>query len=71
MRNFKKQFSIILLKKQFIFRDVQQKLLKQIMDNPDFLPAEERDRLLKEIVANLGNLDRQEKISFMSFKNKK
>ena len=42
----------------FYSRKTQQELLKKILDNPDLLPPEEREKLLQNLIDNIGNLDR-------------
>jgi hypothetical protein len=32
-------------------------LIKQLLENADALPPEEREKLLKELVSNIANLD--------------
>jgi hypothetical protein len=41
-----------------ILSEMQKKILKQLLENPNALPAGERDKLIKELVSNIGNLDR-------------
>lgn len=43
--------------------ETQQKLLKHLMENPDLLPPEQREQLMKDLIANIGNFDRYYLIS--------
>ena len=38
--------------------ETQKQLLKQLLENPDLMSHEEREKILKELVANMANLDR-------------
>ena len=46
-----------LLDNFFLKSENQKKLLKQLLENPDLLPAGEREKLLQELIANMGDLD--------------
>jgi hypothetical protein len=39
------------------FSEAQQELLKQLLENPDLLPPEQREKLIKGLIANIGSLD--------------
>lgn len=41
----------------FNFSEAQKDFLTQLMNN-DLLPPEERERIIKDLVANISNLDR-------------
>ena len=43
---------------KFFNSEAQKQLLKSLLDNHELLPAEERDKLIKNLIANLDNLDR-------------
>ena len=40
-----------------VFSETQKLLLKQLLENPDLLPPGEREKLLQQLIANLGDLD--------------
>lgn len=45
----------------------QKELLKQLLENPDLLSSEERGNLIKNLIANMENLDRYITLQIMSF----
>ena len=45
----------------FLSSEAQKDFLIQLMNN-DLLPPEERERIIKDLVANISNLDRYENI---------
>jgi hypothetical protein len=41
-----------------VLSETQKLLLKQLLENPELLPPGEREKLLQQLIANLGDLDR-------------
>ena len=38
--------------------ETQKELMRQLLENPDLLPPEQREQLLKDLITNMASLDR-------------
>jgi hypothetical protein len=38
--------------------ETQRELLQKLLSDPDMISAEDRDKLIKNLINNMGNLDR-------------
>jgi hypothetical protein len=41
-----------------IFSEAKEMLLKQLLENPDLLPPDEREKLIANLISNLSTFDR-------------